>query len=464
MIKLSYTIFGLFPIVTALFSLTSCEKDASLDQKQNQSSNSNSANGWIYDIMQKNYLWTNEMPAYSQTDTTAQPEEFFYSLLSNKDGKHDPSKGLDHYYSSIEKDLSTKSSTENITYGFKSAYRYLEDNPSLIYAGIKYILPGSPAEKAGLKRGDWISHYNGVQLTRSNYIQFHNYTGKMTLVVNQMNRYGFINPREVELEAAINMPENPIFVDTVLLVGNKKIAYLMYNSFISGPNGYEDKTYDNQLKAVFSNFANQQPNEMVLDLRYNGGGVITSAQLLATMLAPQQALDHVFCRLKYNEKTKPNSYEYFLSKQILNEGGANLNLDRLYVITSQETASASELIINGLRPYMDVILVGTQTEGKNVGSNEFSGKDKNHPWILHPITCWVENKDGFSDYADGFIPEYDGVEDDFNSSLGHPEEYMLSQVLSVIQTGSLRPTFRNIEETLQPLPEPRKKIQGLIIR
>lgn len=465
MIKLRYTFCGLLSIVTALVFLSSCEKDASLNKKQNSPSNSSSVNGWIYDVMQQNYLWADEIPAYKQTDTTARPDDFFYSLLSDKDGKHDRTNGRNHYYSSIEEDLSTRNSAQNLTYGFSPAYRYTEANPSLIYAAVKYVLPGSPAEKAGLKRGDWISHYNGIRLTRSNYVEFHNYTGKMTVVVNQRTtEYGFMNPRELNVEAAINMPENPILVDTVLWVGNRKVAYLLYNSFTSGPNGYEDRTYDNQLKSVFSNFASQKPNEMILDLRYNGGGIITSAQLLATMLAPQHALDGVFCRLKYNEKVRPNTYEYHLKKDLLNDGGANLDLDRLYVITSAETASASELIINGLRPYMDVILVGTRTEGKNVGSNEYSGKDKNHPWILHPITCWVENKEGFSDYANGFLPEFDNVEDKFDVQLGHSDEYMLSQTLSVIRTGSLLPTLRSTEEPLQELPQPAKRMQRLIIR
>ena len=444
----------LFLIMTGWFLLTSCEKDTSLDKTPSK------VNEWIYDTMKENYLWTEELPAFRDTD--AEPEVFFNSLLSEKDGKH--TDGNDYYFSTIEKDLSTRSGSSSLTYGFIPAYRYFPTNPSIIYAAVKYVLPNSPAEKAGLKRGDWISNYNNIQLTNTNYTQFHAYTGKMTLTVGDLLNTGLVNARKVELEAAITMPENPILVDTTLLVNNKKIGYLMYNSFVSGPTGNDDKAYDDQLKTVFTKFAGQKPEEFVLDLRYNGGGLLSSAQLLATMLAPEKNLGNLFCTLVYNKSLNREDTEYTLDKSNISNGGANLNLNRLYVITGSETASASELIINGLRPYMDVILIGTQTVGKNVGSQEFSGKSKNHPWILHPITCWVQNSQGSSDYALGFLPDFEVI-DEFNSELGNPDEYMLSQVLSVITTGSLipTPTFRNAGYNLQVAPLPRKGIQGLII-
>lgn len=443
----------LFFIAAGLFSLTSCEKDTSLDKTPDK------VNEWIYKTMKDNYLWADELPPYSGTD--AKPADFFKSLLSRKDGKHD--RDRDHFYSSIEEDLSTRSGSTSVTYGFKPAYRYLESNHTIVYAVVKYVLPNSPAEKAGLKRGDWISHYNNIQLTQTNFNQFHAFTEKMTLTVGDLSNNGLVNAKKVEIEAAITMPENPIFVDTTLLVNNKKIAYLMYNSFVSGPTGNEDRAYDDQLKTVFTKFAGQNPEEFILDLRYNGGGLLSCAQLLATMLAPKDVLGSPFCKLVYNETLDHEDTEYSLDKGHINNGGANLNMNRLYIITSSETASASELIINGLKPYMDVVLIGDQTEGKNVGSQEFSGKSQNHPWILHPITCWVQNSAGSSDYQNGFPPNFEVI-DDFNSELGHTNEHMLSQVLSVIETGSLPSKFRNTEIILQEVPQPRKGVQGIIIK
>lgn len=437
-----------FVLVLVLFS--ACEKDKSLDKSD--------VNGWIYETMKKNYYWNDEIPESGNTNAGADPETFFKSLLSTKDGK--AHNGGHYYYSTIEEDVATKSGNIEMTYGFKPAYRYLDENSTDVYMGIKYVIPDSPAEKAGLARGDWVSHYNGTRLTTSNYLDFHNYKESMTLIVGKITRSGLIDTRSVTLDAAIQMAENPILVDTTYLEHNRKIAYLVYNSFTSGPEDNSDITYDNELRSVFAKFAGQSADELILDLRYNPGGLLSCAQLLATMIAPQNALDKNFCTLTYN-KTVNKTVDYTLDKSII-ANGANLNLNRLFIITSTETASSSELIINGLRPYMNVILIGDLTEGKNVGSNEYSG-NPDHPWILHPITCLVENSEGFSDYSAGFTPDHE-VADAFNSTLGNTEEYMLSNTLSVIETGSLLSTLRSAgSEKMKTLPLPRKGSQAIVI-
>lgn len=441
----------LFFIVTGLFLLTSCEKDTSLDKTPDK------VNEWIYKTMKNNYLWADELPSFKETNAKA--EDFFSSLLSDQDGKH--TKDKNYYYSTIEEDVSTKSGSSNLTYGFKPAYRYLESNPNNVYAAIKYVLPNSPAEKAGLKRGDWISHYDNIRLTQDNFTQFHYHTAKTKLTVGQLTDREFKNIRNVELDAAITMPENPILVDTILLVNNKKIAYLMYNSFVAGQDSNDDQTYNDDLRAVFAKFSAQNPEEFILDLRYNNGGLLSCAQLLATMMAPRSALGSIYCKLVYNETLKKEDTTYLLDENVI-ENGANLNLDHLYVITSSETASASELIINGLRPYIDVILIGGQTEGKNVGSQEFPGKSKNFPWILHPITCWVQNSQDYKDYENGFLPNIN-VNDEFDSVLGSISETMLSKVLSVIESGNRLSSFKSAESMLRELPQPQKGIQGIII-
>lgn len=441
----------LFFIITGLLFFTSCEKDTSLDKTPDK------VNEWIYDTMKKNYLWADELPAYKETDV--KPADFFNSLLSDKDGKHDANRN--YFYSTIEEDLSTKSGSITTSYGLNPLYYPVQGNR--IIARISYINYNSPAEKAGLKRNEWISHYNGIELTRNNYLDFHNYKGKMKLSIGQVEANNFVQTREVEVEAAEQMEINPIYIDTTFLVKNKKIAYLMYNSFTSGPTGHEDKTYDNQMQSVFASFAAQNPDEFILDLRYNGGGLLTSAQLLATMLAPQDALGKIFCKLIFNSKSHNNNSSVTLNKDLIGRG-ANLNLKRLYIITTEWTASSSELIINGLRPYLkdNLILVGDKTEGKNVGSNEFSDKS-NHSWVLHPITCWVTNSEDFHEYSDGFQPNHYVDDAYYLNDLGTTDEYMLSQVLSIIETGSLRSTFRSIENTLRPLPQPSKGIHGIII-
>ncbi|MGL5732238.1 MAG: S41 family peptidase, partial [Bacteroidales bacterium] len=155
-------------------------------------------------------------------------------------------------------------------------------------------------------------------------------------------------------------------------------------------------------------------DEMILDLRYNGGGYLTSAVTLGSLFCPESALSQLFAITRMNDKQESNNSErekFFHAKDSI--GSSNLDLKRLYVIAGSQTASASELIINCLRPYMDVIHIGSTTEGKNVGSLEYTSA--NFPgYSLHPITSKIFNKDLQSDYRNGFVPEAKNRYDEFD--------------------------------------------------
>jgi C-terminal processing protease CtpA/Prc len=190
------------------------------------------------------------------------------------------------------------------------------------------------------------------------------------------------------------------------------------------------------------------------------------------MLAPASALNVVFCKLTYNGR--PDSYldhTVSLNSEYMGRGssGENLNLNRLYVITSSRTASASEAVINGLKPYMKVDLIGGKTEGKNVGSVTLD--DDRFEWELHPIVSRLSNKDGFSEYEDGFEPDFpcDESHAEDYCELGDEREYMLQIALKYI-TGVIRPEsalrrHSMPELTLTPLYNSldRKKTNGVLL-
>ena len=455
-IKCSFPLF----IFIGLLLFVSCEVDTSLDFPEPRPSGEQTVNDWIYRTMQRNYLWNDEIPELEQIDEAMDPEVFFSSLLSNKDGKSNP-------YSYIEKTSTTKSGNLTTTHGIN--YTPVSFGSSSVYYYINYVTPGSPAGKAGLIHGEWITHYNDVEINRNNYLDFDAYSGNMTLSLSRFLDGNLVHARDVGIEAAIEMDISPIHLDTVYMIDDKKIAYLVYNRFLSGPVDYNDHTYDNQLRTVFSDFAAHDPDEFILDLRYNPGGLINCAQLLATLLAPKDKMGEVLCLLRSN-KTLDEEYIYRLNESLIGYG-TNLDIKRLYIITTSSTASASEIIINGLRPHgVDVILVGEQTAGKNVASAEF--KDENYPWTLHPIISTIENADGFGDYADGFTPDFDfGRNYEYRyqgepRDLGDTEEYMLSSVLQIINTGSLVGTrSRTINNSnLQILPHQQMGLNGAVVQ
>lgn len=384
-----------------LLSFSACKDDD--DDKGDKATNQ-----WIEKTMRSWYLWYDDIPATGKLNFNVSPETFFRSLLFEKDGK--TREGYRYYYSTIKKKSSatTRASLgEEPTLGFEFQSWYFTDLKKNA-VNVLYVLPGSPAEERGLKRGDWILTINGSAVNDNNVSALREESSVKLGITDDVQ--GVVK-RNVELSPRM-VEDNPVFLDTVYTVRNTKIGYLVYNHFTSGPNDdSKDETYNNTLRKSFAAFKAAGVQEFVLDLRYNGGGLVTSAQLLSTMLAPATALGQEFCHLVYNGKHSSNSNTLNLDMSYMKQGveGQNLDLPRLFVLTSARTASASEAVINGLKPYYEVIVLGGQTEGKNVGSVTF--EDSKYDYELHPIVCQLYNKDNQTDYSNGFSPVWPSAAD-----------------------------------------------------
>lgn len=429
----------LFSLLCAL-SFTACEKD---DNGIPDNPTEKDVNKWIERTMRDNYLWYEDMPEQRSLDFSDDPETFFAGLLSDQDGKD--LSGSHHYFSSLEKSTTTKAIyNDKDSYGFDFATSNLRSgNNTYKIAVIIYVLKNSPAEEAGLKRGDWILGVNGEEGTITNYDMLRS-GGSVTL---QLAKYDeltdrIVLTRKAKIEASRSVEDTPFLKDSIYTYGSKRIGYLMYNHFASGPDGFKDTAYDEYMRQLFVKFKSQGVNEFVLDVRYNGGGQTSSAQLLASLLAPQAILGKTFCEYRFNGKNqKSNNASPFLNTPEVRAG--NLNLKRLFVLTGQTTASASELIINALIPYLgtgNIRLIGKQTLGKTVGMNVYDESDT-YGWILSPVCFWVYNADGKADYTDGFVPNI--AIDEFESSLvdfGQANEPLLSEAIAEVtgQRSALR--------------------------
>lgn len=405
-------------------------------------------NKFIYTGLRDYYLWNGQIPALNSTvyesnkdslnlflNKYKEPDDLFTSLLYQYGEIDkwsflvDDSQTIDDWIAGI---------SETMGYDFM-LYRIGSSDD--LFGFVRYVLKDSPAEKAGIKRGDIFIKINEQQLTVSNYrtLLFTNKTYEVgfATIANQMISS---NGRRVTM-TAIEMQENPIHKDTIFTANNQKIGYLVYNGFTAD--------FDLQLNEVIRKFKEAKIDQMVLDLRYNGGGSVQSSIYLASMLYGTD-VSKVFSRSRYNTGLQ----EYFTQEygsNALNDYFAatiektettpatpinTLNLKKIYFIVSDNTASASELLINGLKPYMNVKVVGINTNGKYTGSTTIKDWDENgnvnpnHKYAMQPIIVKYSNSAGVSDYVDGLAPDIQ-VEEYVANLLpfGDPNETMLKAVL-----------------------------------
>jgi len=233
---------------------------------------------------------------------------------------------------------------------------------------------------------------------------------------------------------------------SVIVAEDSRIGYLMYNQFAS--------SFDEQLNEVFASFRNEAIDELVLDLRYNRGGSIRSCTYLASLITGQFS-NEIFAQEIWNDKLmdyfRQNDEERLYNRFTNQISGGNalnsLQLNRVYILTTDESASASELLINGLKPYIQVVQIGETTVGKNVGSitvydyidNEGT-KNPNHLYAMQPIVLAIANSEGFADYSQGLSPDITLSEDRKNAGvLGDENETLFAAAIrEIVGTGKGR--------------------------
>ena len=282
-----------------------------------------------------------------------------------------------------------------------------------IFGYVKYIIANSDAATKNIKRGDFFTAVNGTKITLNNYNSLlfganENYT----LNLADYNGTTIVgNGKSVSLTKTV-LTENPILVNKVITSGTHKIGYLMYNAF------YAD--FDSKLNDAFGALKSAGVTDLVLDLRYNSGGSILSATRLASMITGQFT-GKVFAKQQWNakiqaffEKEDPNSLNNYFTDKISSTPINSLNMTKVYILTANGTASASELVINGLKPHISVVQIGDVTVGKNVGSvtlydsPDFTDEKRNpnHKYAMQPIVLKIVNSVGFGDYFNGLQPDF----------------------------------------------------------
>ncbi|WP_116789018.1 S41 family peptidase [Flavobacterium psychrotrophum] len=403
----------LFSLVAGAVALQSCE---------DMDDNAVPVNDFIWKGLNLYYLWQEDIPNLADDRFSNQgqlnnflqaydsPETLFESLLYREDAggrKVDRWSVLFSDFRTLENLLQGTSKSNGMEYGLS----YTDASQIGVFGYVRYILPDTDAAGKDIHRGDIFYAINGTTLNRSNYQELLS-QGTYTLnLADDINGTITPNGRTVSLTKS-EYSENPVYIHNTYTSGSHKIGYLMYNGFYSN--------YDAELNNAFGQFASEGVTDLVLDLRYNGGGSVRTATYLASMITGQFN-GQLFAREQWNaklqaylESNNANSLDNLFTDKLTNNTTINsLNLNKVYILTSGTTASASELVINCLQPYIDVVVIGDTTTGKNVGSvtlydsPTFSSKDRNgsHRYAMQPIVLKTVNKSGFGEYSDGIAPQ-----------------------------------------------------------
>jgi C-terminal processing protease CtpA/Prc len=406
------------------------------------------------------YLWQADAPNLADNRFANQSElnEFLTTYSTPEDlfnGLRVPNT-IDKYsvifndYSVLEGLLSGNTLNNGMDFGLK----YINGTTN-VYGWVRYIIPNSDAATKNINRGDIFYAINGIPLTNDNYrtLLFNNdvtYTANLANYSSDSTGFVTITPNGQSITLTkTTLAENPILLSTVINQGTHNIGYLMYNGFYA--------SYDNQLNSTFGSFQSQNVTDLVIDLRYNSGGSINTATKLASMITGQFT-GQVFAKQQWNAKAQ----SYYLSNNpgaLENKfmGGLNsLQLNKVYILTSKSSASASELLINCLKPFINVVQIGDVTTGKNVGSitlydsPNFGKSNVNpcHKYAMQPIVLKIVNKDGFGEYSTGIAPTTNLRENLSNLGvLGNVDEPLLNAAINqIIASGKMLPPVPSVIE------------------
>jgi carboxyl-terminal processing protease len=368
--------------------------------------------------LNENYLWYPEIPNVDAS-AYASVTDYFYALLSPQRDQQGQPKDRFSFVARAP-DADSLLTGNNIGYGITLK------TDAQGRQRVAFVDAGSPAANAGIQRGGVV-----VSTTPADASWFPNTATSITFAYRSSPLAPAAN---VTLQSA-PVQEDPLpLVRTLTTAAGKRVAYLLFNAHVDGA---QDK-----IIPALSLAQAGGAQELVLDMRYNGGGFLYAALSLASSIAGPAAEGKVFEQLRYNDKraadTQASTLRFSGTVQVGEKGFPRgsvlpaLALPRVYVLTTGNTCSASESVINSLRGVgVQAVLVGEATCGKPYG---FSRKD-NCGLSYFPIEFQGVNDQGFGDYANGFTPTC-AAADDFENALGSTSERLLATALYHADNGS----------------------------
>jgi len=430
--------------------------DASISEKINTVSQ------FVYDGLSTYYLWADYMTNKKPTIRDVDPEKYFERVLYTTDTQNGWS-----WITDDVSELLADFQGEPLAFGYSLAFATTAIEGEY-YAVVKYVFPNTPAANEGLIRKDLIGKINGQPITDNNWQLLYGST-PVNLTIYKLTATGVVQDRTVNI-APVPIKTDPVLVDSVYQIGGKKIGYLFYTDYITN--------YNNRLYDVFSQFKQAGVTDVVLDIRYNHGGGITAATYLSSLIAPAASvkakspfvglsynnfLNQYFDRNKWSRTDSLGVYGKTEQDPLL----ANLNLNKVYIIATGDSYSASELTTFCLRPFMNVVHIGGNTGGKYTaswtlhaydeelgvtvyGSDDLTATEKIElkDWAMQPIVAKYTDRDNRSFENPGYlapdISESEGYINDWKP-LGDTSDRLLGQAIySITGDVSYKPATNSL--------------------
>ncbi len=397
------------PILAACGSSSSGLGDAVGDAVDTSACSTIGQNRFVYEVMQDIYFWVNFLPTVNP-DTYPSPEALLEDIRYQE---------LDSTFSSIrdeeENDLFFEQGQ------FIGVGLTLRAVGSQLFVG--QVIIDSPADQAGFERGFELLEINGqaaADLVAADTVSEAFGPDEVGEPVSLRYRDKQGSEFSTVISKAIATIQ-PVPRAAVFNINGVQTGYMMFRTFVQPSFA--------ALDATFSDFRSQGVTELVLDMRYNGGGLVSVAEHLGGLIGGAATSGSVFSNWVHNANNADRNRTSFFPNP-----SASLGVSRLFVITTAATASASELVINALRPYMQVVIIGDQSFGKPVGSYGFPFCGK----VFNPIAFNLRNADNQGDYYDG-LPVDCLAEDQLDQPFGDPAEASTAEALYYVENGTCSP-------------------------
>ena len=363
---------------------------------------------WLDDYMRDQYFWSANQPAPNASAPTI--DSYFQSQLFVPADRYSYTQSLDEF---------TQFFVEGTRTGYGYSLAFADASQTKIQ--VRIVEPLSPAAAAGLQRGDTVLGIDGF--SPADIVN-----GSLTSVVTAgiTRTFSIQNSMGAQRTLTVvsrNFLLSPVLADKILTAANgAKVGYLAYQDFTDlslAPLG-----------ASFDRFRAAGVTELIVDLRYNGGGSVRVARALASLMGGTQLDGQVFASLRFNAQNKASDFDYpFSASQTVLPAAPLEGLTQVFFITSSGTASASELVVNSLLPFKKVVTIGAATFGKPYGFQPRSSCDT----VFNAVNFETFNAAGAGRFNNG-LPATCTVADDLSKALGDPAERRTAAALGYIQT------------------------------